>query len=80
MSKHLISTVDTYRVDSEIEAKQLIEDTKLNTVGELSKYISERKEAKAKGEVIDEYYKVTLTQIFNSIKEPVNDVSVNYDK
>lgn len=80
MSKYLISTVETYRVDTEDEAKQLIEDTRTNTIGVLSRYSSQHKEHKTKGEVDEEWYKVTLTQTFNSEKEPEDNVKVNYER
>lgn len=79
MSKYLISTVETYRVDSEEEAKKLIEDTRNNTIGVLSKYSSQHKEQKQKGEILQEWYRVTLTQDFTSEKEPESEVTVSYE-
>lgn len=77
--KYLVSAVETYRVDTELEATQLIEESKRAGSYELSKYSSERKERKSKGEVIDEFYKVSLTKVFNDIKEPISDVEVKYE-
>ena len=48
---------DTYEVDTELEAKQLIEDAKQSTEFELKKYSSQKKEIKKTGE---EYYVVIL--------------------
>lgn len=79
MSKYLISTVETYRVDTEAEATKAIEDAKQDSAYTLGKYTSEHKERKSKGEVIDEYWKVTLTKIFNDIKEADYDVKVKYE-
>ena len=56
--KYLVSVVETYRVDNEKEAAAAIEEAKKDTTYTLSKYTSEHKEVKAKGEVVDEYYKV----------------------
>ena len=78
MSKYLINTSEVYRVDSENSAKQLIEDAKNDTKFILLKYTSEYKERKLKGEVIDSYYKVTLTKVFNDIKEPDCSVDITY--
>ena len=77
--RYLIQTVETYRADTEVEAQELINEGK--TAGEyiLAKYASEKKEVKAKGEVIDEYYKVTLTKVFTSIKEPEVVANVIYE-
>ena len=48
---------DTYEVDTESEAKQLIEDAKQSVEFELKKYSSQKKEIKKTGE---EYYVVIL--------------------
>ena len=79
MSKFLVSTVETYRVDTDEEAKALIEDAKQSAMFELGKYSSEYKEVKAKGEVIDSFYKISLTKHFNNIKEPSQHIKVDYD-
>lgn len=79
MSKFLVSTVETYRVDSDEEAKNLIEEAKKSSMFELGKYSSEYKTRSAKGEIVDEYYKVVLTKTFNDIKEPDRHVKVDYD-
>ena len=77
--RYLIQTVETYRADSEVEAKGVIEEAK--NAGEyiLTKYSSEKKEVKSKGEVIDEYFKVTLTKSFTSIKEPEVIANIIYE-
>lgn len=79
MSKYLISTVETYRVDTEIEATKVIEDAKKDGSYILGKYTSEHKERKSKGEVIEEFWKVALTKNFNDIKEPDSVVEINYE-
>lgn len=77
--RYLIQTVETYRADSEAEAKGVIEEAKSAGEYTLTKYSSEQKEVKAKGEVIDEYYKVTLTKSFTNIKEPDVTATVTYE-
>lgn len=79
MSKHLISTVETYRVDSEAEAAALIEEAKKSHQFTLSKYSSVYKERKQKGEVIDAWHRVSLTKTFDDEKEPISYVEVIYD-
>lgn len=79
MSKYLITTTETYRADTEFEAQQLIEDAKKQDAFELSKYVSQKKESKSKGEIIDEWYRVTLTKNFCDEKEPGVQVEVNYE-
>lgn len=76
---YLLKTVETYRVSDEIEAKKLIEDAKNDRKFTLSKYLSEKKNKKAKGEIIDEWVRVTLTKDFNDEKEPCSYVNITYD-
>jgi hypothetical protein len=76
---YLIKTVEQYRVGTEAEAKKLIEDAKAEKGYTLSKYSSEYKCAKAKGEIVDEWFRVVLTKEFNVEKEPYCTVEVTYD-
>lgn len=76
--KYLTQTVETYRVDQEKEAKKMIEEAKEDNHFILKKYSSEYKERKQKGEVIDTYYKVTLTKAFTDEKEPEFRTQVSY--
>lgn len=77
--KYLISTVETYRIDTEAEVEQMIAEAKDDNRFNLTKYNCERKDVKEKGEIIGEYYKVTLTKTFNDIKDPYMVVTVNYE-
>lgn len=80
MSKYLINTVETYRVDSEGEAAALIEEAKKSNKYTLSKYSSVYKERKQKGEVIDAWYRVSLTKVFDDEKEPIGSTTVEYSE
>lgn len=75
--KYLLGTTEVYRLDSEAEANELLEEAK--SEGNLSKYSCVHKERKQKGEVIDEWYRVTLTKVFTDEKEPDQSVEVNYE-
>lgn len=75
---YLVKAVETYRVANEVEAKKLIEEAKEDHNYTLSKYSSEYRSTKAKGEIIDEWYRVTLTKEFNVEKEPDTYVEVSY--
>lgn len=79
MSRYLIQTTEIYRADSEIEAQEIIGAAKAASEYTLTKYSSEKKEVKAKGEVVDEYYKISLTKAFTDIKEPEVQVDVIYE-
>ena len=58
MSKYLLNVVETYRVDTEEESEELINEAKSDGSFELTKYNCEHKEKKSKGEIIDEAYVV----------------------
>lgn len=75
---YLVKTTEMYRCDSEDEAKNLIEEAKHGKTFTLTKYNSEIKETKSKGEVIDSWYRVSLTKQFNMEKEPSDMISVSY--
>lgn len=63
----LLKTVETFRVDSEAEAKELIEEMKENAVEEdysVVNYASTYKTKKKKGEIIDSGYEVKITKSF----------------
>ena len=78
--KYLIEVTENYRVDSEKEAAALIEEAKQNQRQySLSKYSSVQKERKSKGEVIDSWYKVSLTKKFTDEKEPYVSVVPTYE-
>lgn len=76
--KYLIQTTEVYRVETEPEAVALIEEAKHEKMFTLTKYTTEYKEVKVKGEVVDDYYKVTLTKVINDIKEPTSYVTAIY--
>ena len=79
MAKFLINTTEIYRVATEAEAKKLIEEAKADNHFILTKYTSQFKEKKQKGEVVDEWYKVTLTKSFTDEKEPLFDTEIKYE-
>ena len=70
MSKYLIKRTDIFRVDTETEAKTFIEEQKKNSDCELTKYSTELRQTKVKGEIVDEWFRVTLVKSFNNEKEP----------
>ena len=78
MAKYLCQTQEIYRVDSEAEAANLIEAAKKDNTFTLLKSSTEYKTIKAKGEIIDEYWKTTLVKHFTDLKEPDCTVSVDY--
>lgn len=78
--KYLISTTETYRINSEEEVKAFLEELKKDDNFEIKKYSSIKKELKQKGEVVDDWIRFTVTKEFNSEKEPYDKVKVNYER
>ena len=74
--KYLIETTEVYRVDSEDEAKLVVEDAKKHS--SVVKYNCVYKEKKAKGEVVDSWYRVTIVKRWDNEKEPCGSTSVSY--
>lgn len=79
MSKYLIQTTEVYRVDTEPEVENLIAEAKEDTTFNVVKYNCEHKERKQKGEVIDDYYKVSIVKGFTSEREPSEQVIISYE-
>lgn len=77
--KYLVEVTETYRVDSEDQVVQMIEEAKSSNKFTLIKHNSTYKEKKQKGEVIDAWYKVSLTKRFCDEKEPETTVTINYE-
>ena len=67
--KYLISTVETYRIDTEAEVEQMIADAKDDNRFVLTKYNCEHKDVKEKGDIIGEYFKVTLKWQINANRD-----------
>jgi hypothetical protein len=80
MGAYLTKTVETYRVANEKEANAMIKAAQEDKTFELKKYNSEYRIAKKNGEIIDSWYRVTLTKEFNEEKEPVALVNVEYSR
>ena len=79
--EYLVSTTEVYRVDDEASAASLIEKAKHDKEDPgytLTKYNCQSKETKSKGEVIDEWYQVSLTKKFNDEKDPISVVNIKY--
>ena len=78
MAKYLITTTETYRVDSETQVEAILEEAKNDSNYTLVKYSSTYKERKEKGDVVDYWYRLTLTKAFTEEKEPDRDVQITY--
>ncbi len=80
MSKYLTRVIETYRCDSEEEAKRLIEESKGSHQYSVIKSTDEIKNTKQKGEIVDEWHRVTITKDFNNEKEPMIQFVAKYEE
>lgn len=78
--KYLLETTESYRVDNEAAAQEIIEKAKSSSQYLLVRYTTTYKEKKVKGEVEDSWYKVTLVKKFTDEKEPDGSIEINYEK
>ena len=78
MSSYLIKVTEQYRCDREDEAKNLIEEAKRDKKYTVTKSSSEIKNTKLKGEIVDEWHRVTITKSFTSEKEPDVQIQPEY--
>lgn len=76
--KYLTKTAETYRVDSEAEVLEMIKSAKESSQWTLEGHSSKKKQIKQKGEVVEEYFMLTLTKSFNDEKEPMDDIDIFY--
>lgn len=79
MHRYLTQTAETYRINTEEEVKETLEEFKAASAYEIKKASYEKKQIKEKGEVVDEYWLLTVTKIFNDSKEPANIVDIKYE-
>ena len=79
MSVYLIKTTEQYRCDTQAEALQLINEAKENGQYTVVKTTNEIKTKKVKGEIEDEWRRVTITKEFTSEKEPIEQVYISYE-
>ena len=79
MSKYLCSVVENYRVDYEHEADELINAARESKLYDLKKSNVQKKEVKAKGVIVDEFFLVSLTKNIQDPKNPEVNVELNYE-
>jgi hypothetical protein len=76
--KYLIQTTEVYRVDSEAEVDKIIEDAKNDRHYIVKKYTSQYRERKQKGEVIDAFWRLSITKEFADEKDPQFQTEIEY--
>ena len=77
--KYLINTTEVYRLDSMEAVEALQEAVKADNRYEVSSFTYKAKCKKQKGEIIDEWYQVSIKKVFNDESDPASNVDVNYE-
>lgn len=71
--KYLCQVTEVYRVETETEVETMLSEAKNDMKFDLAKYECKKVETKE-----DEFFKVSLTKVFNDIKEPMSEIEVSY--
>lgn len=77
--KYLVNTTEVYRVESIEEVEALQEEVKADGRYEVASFTYKAKNKKLKGEIIDEWYQVSVKKVFNDEKDPYTSVNVKYE-
>lgn len=64
MSKKLVQSVETYRIDNESEVDAFLEELRNEMTFEIKKYSSTKKQKVKKGEIEDEWIQFTVTKAY----------------
>lgn len=68
--KYLLTRTDVFRCDTEQEAEQFLTQLKNSGEYDVNSSTITKRELKQKGEVVDEWVRLTVKKIYNSEKEP----------
>jgi hypothetical protein len=77
--KYLVNTTEVYRVENMEAVEALQEEVNSDGRYEVASFSYKAKNKKQKGEIIDEWYQVTIKKVFNDEKDPYTSVTVNYE-
>jgi hypothetical protein len=77
--KYLVSTTEVYRVDNMEAVEALQEAVNSDSKYEVASFTYKAKCKKQKGEIIDEWYQVTVKKVFNDEKDPYSSITVKYE-
>lgn len=77
--KYLVNTTEVYRVDTMAAVEALQAAVKADSRYEVASFTYKAKNKKLKGEIIDEWYQVSVKKIFNDEKDPYTEVSIDYE-
>lgn len=79
MKEYLLTSTDTYKVDTIEDVERLHEELKRNPRFQLVAFSYKTKPIKIKGDVIGEYQVVSAKKLFNEEKEPDTIINISYE-
>lgn len=77
--KYLVNTTEVFRVGTIEEVEALQEEVKTDGRYDLASFSYKYKCTKQKGDIIDEWYQVTIKKNFNEEKDPCTTVDITYE-
>ena len=77
---YLLTATEIYRLPNEQAVEVFLQELKADKHFEIVKYSSTKREAKSKGEVVDEWIRFSVTKAFNMEKEPTDNIKIHYTK
>ncbi|AXF52465.1 MAG: hypothetical protein [Caudoviricetes sp.] len=80
MAAYLIKSVETYRLPTETAVEQFLNKLKEDPIFEVIKYTSTKKDIKERNEIVESFYRVEVTKVFNEEKFPDSEIEVIYEK
>lgn len=78
--RYLTKVVETYRLSNEQEVETFLKELKEDDRFTIAKYSSQKREKKAKGQIVDEWIRFEITKLFNEEAEPDSEIEVDYNK
>lgn len=79
MKEYLLTSTDTYRVETVEDVERLHEELKNSPRFQLVAFSYKTKPIKIKGEVIGEYQVVSAKKVFNEEKDPDTTINIKYE-
>ena len=77
--KYLVNTTEVYRVENIEAVEALQEEVKADGRYEVASFTYKAKNKKLKGEIVEEWYQVSVKKVFNDEKDPFTSVSIKYE-
>lgn len=78
MTNYLIKSTDVYRINTIGQVESFHAELKNDPHFTLDGFAYKQKNVKEKGEIVEEYFEVTVKKIFNDAKDPIGNTKIEY--